>query len=28
LRGDVEAPRFVVDENATFLGSAKVGTPK
>ena len=28
VRGDVEAPRFVVDENATFLGSAKVGTPK
>ena len=28
LRGDVEAPRFVVDENAAFLGSAKVGTPK
>jgi cytoskeletal protein CcmA (bactofilin family) len=28
LKGDIEAPRFVVDENATFLGSAKVGTPK
>ena len=28
VRGDVEAPRFVVDENATFLGSAKVGTSK
>jgi cytoskeletal protein CcmA (bactofilin family) len=28
LHGDIEAPRFVVDENATFLGSAKVGTPK
>jgi len=28
LRGDIEAPRLVVDENATFLGSAKVGTPK
>ena len=28
LRGDVEAPRVVVDENATFLGSAKVGAPK
>ena len=28
LRGDVEAPRLIVDENATFLGSAKVGTPK
>lgn len=28
LRGDIEAPRLVVDENASFLGSAKVGTPK
>src|SRR6476660_1896688 len=28
LRGDIEAPRLVVDENATFLGSAKVGAPK
>ena len=28
LRGDIEAPRLVVDENATFLGSAKVGSPK
>jgi cytoskeletal protein CcmA (bactofilin family) len=28
LRGDIEAPRLVVDENATFLGSARVGTPK
>jgi|ERR1700720_2370228 len=28
LHGDVEAPRLVVDENASFLGSAKVGTPK
>ena len=28
LKGDIEAPRFVVDENASFLGSAKVGTPK
>lgn len=27
LHGDIEAPRLVVDENATFLGSAKV-TPK
>jgi cytoskeletal protein CcmA (bactofilin family) len=26
LRGDIEAPRLVVNENATFLGSAKVGT--
>src|ERR1700730_2470312 len=24
LRGDIEAPRLVVDENATFLGSAKI----
>jgi cytoskeletal protein CcmA (bactofilin family) len=28
LHGDVEAPRLVVDENAIFLGSAKIGTPK
>jgi cytoskeletal protein CcmA (bactofilin family) len=28
LRGDVEAPRPMVDENATFLGSATVGTGK
>jgi cytoskeletal protein CcmA (bactofilin family) len=28
LHGDVEAPRLVVDENAIFLGSAKVGTSK
>jgi cytoskeletal protein CcmA (bactofilin family) len=26
LRGDIEARRLVVNENATFLGSAKVGT--
>src|SRR4030095_1669780 len=26
LRGDVEAPRLAVREDATFLGSAKVGT--
>jgi cytoskeletal protein CcmA (bactofilin family) len=26
LRGDIEAPRLVVDENATFLGSAKITT--
>lgn len=26
LRGDVEAPRLTVDENATFIGNAKVGT--
>jgi cytoskeletal protein CcmA (bactofilin family) len=28
LRGDIDAPRLVVNENATFLGSAKVGTAK
>jgi cytoskeletal protein CcmA (bactofilin family) len=28
LRGDIEAPRLVVNENATFLGRAKVGTVK
>jgi cytoskeletal protein CcmA (bactofilin family) len=28
LRGDIEAPRLVVDENATFFGSAKVATGK
>jgi cytoskeletal protein CcmA (bactofilin family) len=28
LHGDIEAPRLIVDENATFLGSAKVGTGK
>jgi cytoskeletal protein CcmA (bactofilin family) len=28
LRGDIEAPRLMVDENATFVGSAKVGTEK
>lgn len=26
LRGDIEAPRLVVDENATFLGSAKISS--
>lgn len=26
LRGDIEAPRLVVDEDATFLGSAKIAT--
>jgi len=26
LRGGIEAPRLIVDENATFVGSAKVGT--
>jgi cytoskeletal protein CcmA (bactofilin family) len=25
LHGDIEAPRLVVEENATFFGSAKVG---
>jgi cytoskeletal protein CcmA (bactofilin family) len=28
LRGHVEAPRLVVNDNVTFLGSAKVGTGK
>lgn len=28
LRGDIETPRLVVDENATFLGSAKVAPKK
>jgi cytoskeletal protein CcmA (bactofilin family) len=28
VRGDIEARRLVVNENATFLGSAKVGTEK
>ena len=28
VRGDIEAPRLVVNENATFLGSAKVGAAK
>jgi len=28
LRGDIEAPRLVVDENATFFGSAKIATMK
>lgn len=28
LRGDIEAPRLVVDENATFLGSAKIATDR
>lgn len=26
LRGDIEAPRLMVDENARFVGSAKIGT--
>ncbi|HSH38860.1 MAG TPA: polymer-forming cytoskeletal protein [Chthoniobacterales bacterium] len=28
LKGDIEAPRLVVDEEATFLGSAKISSPK
>jgi cytoskeletal protein CcmA (bactofilin family) len=28
LRGNIEAPRLVVNENVTFLGNAKVGTGK
>jgi cytoskeletal protein CcmA (bactofilin family) len=24
VRGDIEAPRLALDENATFLGSAKI----
>ena len=28
LRGDIVAPRLVVDENATFLGSAKIAPQK
>ena len=28
LRGDIEAPRLVVNENVTFIGNAKVGTGK
>ena|ERR1043166_1500820 len=28
LNGDIESPRLIVDENAAFLGSAKVGIPK
>lgn len=28
LRGDIEAPRLTVYENATFVGNAKVGTGK
>src|SRR3954453_18149146 len=26
LHGDIESPRFAVDENASFLGSAKIAT--
>jgi cytoskeletal protein CcmA (bactofilin family) len=28
VRGDIEAPRLMVEENATFCGSAKVGAGK
>ena len=28
LRGDIEAPRLMVDENVAFQGNAKVGTRK
>ena len=28
VRGDIEAPRLIVDENSTFLGSAKVGSER
>jgi len=28
LRGDIEAPRLMVDENATFVGSARIGTER
>src|SRR5512133_639408 len=28
LRGDIEAPRLMVEENVTFQGSAKIGTGK
>lgn len=28
LRGDIEAPRLAVDENATFLGSAKISAKR
>lgn len=28
VRGDIEAPRLVVDERATFIGSAKIATAK
>jgi cytoskeletal protein CcmA (bactofilin family) len=26
VRGDIESPRLVVDEEATFIGSAKIAT--
>ena len=28
LHGDIEAPRLMLDENATFCGNAKIGTGK
>jgi cytoskeletal protein CcmA (bactofilin family) len=28
VRGDIEAPRLMVDENATFCGSARIGAGK
>src|SRR5215469_10290761 len=28
LRGDIEAPRLMVDENATFVGNARIGTER
>jgi cytoskeletal protein CcmA (bactofilin family) len=28
VRGDIEAPRLTVDENATFCGSAMIGMGK
>jgi cytoskeletal protein CcmA (bactofilin family) len=28
VHGDIESPRLVVDETATFIGSAKIATPK
>jgi cytoskeletal protein CcmA (bactofilin family) len=28
VHGDIESPRLVVDEAATFIGSAKIATPK
>jgi cytoskeletal protein CcmA (bactofilin family) len=28
LRGDIEAPRLAVDENATFLGNAKISAKR
>ena len=28
VRGDIESPRLVVDEAATFIGSAKIATQK